>query len=61
MPSHSDLTRETLCGFVTDTVEPGAIVHTDGWTGYAPLARRTATSTGRDPSVPPNAREIRIP
>ncbi|MGM9474194.1 IS1595 family transposase [Pseudarthrobacter sp. YS3] len=34
-----DASGETLCGFVTHTVEPGAIVHTDGWTGYAPLAR----------------------
>lgn len=35
-----DVSGETLCGFVADTVAPGAIVHTDGWMGYAPLARK---------------------
>src|SRR5665648_903964 len=27
---------ETLSSFVAETVSPGAIVHTDGWQGYAP-------------------------
>jgi transposase-like protein len=30
---------QSLCGFVHDTVAPAAIVHTDGWDGYRPLAR----------------------
>lgn len=29
--------RETLVPFVLATVQPGAIVRTDGWTGYDPL------------------------
>ncbi|WP_427132201.1 IS1595 family transposase [Pseudarthrobacter sp. S9] len=35
-----DASGETLCGFVAETVAPGAIVHTDGWMGYAPLAKK---------------------
>lgn len=38
-----DASGQTLCGFVRETVEPGAIVHTDGWKGYLPL-----TKTGYD-------------
>jgi len=33
----ADASAESLCGFVRATVEPGAIVLTDGWQGYAPL------------------------
>ena len=35
-----DASGETLSGFMADTVAPGAIVHTDGWIGYAPLAKK---------------------
>ncbi|MGY2746070.1 IS1595 family transposase [Arthrobacter sp. UYCu723] len=31
---------DTLGTFVTDTVAPGAIVHTDGWMGYVPLRNK---------------------
>ena len=31
---------ETLSSFVAETVVPGAIVHTDGWQGYAPLTKK---------------------
>jgi transposase-like protein len=34
-----DLTAESLVGFLTDVVEPGSIVETDGWSGYSPLAK----------------------
>lgn len=34
-----DASGDTLCTFVKDTVAGGAIVHTDGWMGYAPLAK----------------------
>lgn len=30
---------KTLCTFVKETVAAGAIVHTDGWMGYVPLAK----------------------
>ena len=33
----ADASAESLCGFVRATVEPGAIVLTGGWQGYAPL------------------------
>lgn len=39
----SDASGDTLTGFVLDTVAPGAIVHTDGWMGYAPLAKKGYT------------------
>jgi hypothetical protein len=55
----------TLTGFVRDTVAPGAIVHTDGWMGYAPLAttgydhrprsQRAARKTGDPDPVMPHA------
>ncbi len=32
-----DASATSLCGFVKTTVEPGAIVVTDGWRGYASL------------------------
>lgn len=35
-----DASGVTLAGFVAENVEPGAIVHTDGWMGYAPLRKR---------------------
>jgi transposase-like protein len=35
-----DATAESLQGFVKATTVPGAIVHTDGWQGYASLAKR---------------------
>ena len=31
---------ETLTAFITENVEPGAVVHTDGWMGYAPLTKK---------------------
>jgi ISXO2-like transposase domain/Transposase zinc-ribbon domain len=33
-----DASAASLCGFVADVVEPGAVVHTDGWPSYRPLA-----------------------
>lgn len=33
----SDASAESLVPFVEESVEPGAVVHTDGWLGYAPL------------------------
>ena len=35
-----DASGETLGGFMADTVAAGAIVHTDGWMGYAPLTKQ---------------------
>jgi transposase-like protein len=35
-----DASAETLGGFVSAAVAPGAIVHTDGWAGYADLPER---------------------
>lgn len=34
-----DASGETLGAFVKETVAAGSIVHTDGWMGYAPLAK----------------------
>lgn len=34
-----DASGDTLTDFITDTVAGGAIVHTDGWMGYAPLTK----------------------
>jgi len=32
-----DASAECLVPFVSDSVEPGSIIHTDGWLGYLPL------------------------
>ena len=32
-----DASAESLVPFVQDAVEPGSVVHTDGWLGYRPL------------------------
>ena len=39
MRTITDATAETLGGFVKDNVEPGAILHTDGWSSYIHLAK----------------------
>ena len=33
----ADASAESLIPFVQDSVEPGSVVHTDGWLGYLPL------------------------
>tara|TARA_B100000315_G_C14458603_1_gene532662 strand:+ start:45 stop:1025 length:981 start_codon:yes stop_codon:yes gene_type:complete len=33
-----DVSRRTLRAFVSEAVDPGSIVHTDGWSGYQGLA-----------------------
>ena len=32
-----DASAESLMPFVEEAIEPGSVVHTDGWTGYDPL------------------------
>ena len=34
-----DASGPSLTGFVQDAIEPGSLVHTDGWMGYEPLRR----------------------
>jgi ISXO2 transposase-like protein len=34
-----DLSADALCGFVSAVVDPGAVVHSDGWQGYKRLSR----------------------
>jgi transposase-like protein len=36
----SDASARSLVPFVEESVEPGSVVHTDGWLGYAPLERQ---------------------
>ena len=35
-----DASAESLVPFVQDAVEPGSIIHTDGWLGYLPLEKK---------------------
>ena len=35
----ADASAASLMPFVQDSVEPGSVVHTDGWLGYEPLGR----------------------
>jgi len=36
----ADASAESLLPFVQDSVEPGSVVHTDGWLGYEPLGSK---------------------
>lgn len=46
-----DASADSLQGFVLEVIEPGSIVHTDGWSGYASLKNKgyvhRATKQGR--------------
>jgi hypothetical protein len=35
-----DASARSLVCFVEESVEPGSVVHTDGWLGYEPLQAR---------------------
>lgn len=35
-----DASADSLMGFVSEAIEPGTTVHTDGWLGYDPLEKR---------------------
>jgi hypothetical protein len=34
-----DVSADSLCGFLTDVVQPGATIHTDAWQSYKRLSR----------------------
>lgn len=34
-----DASGDSLVGFIRDAVEPGSLLHTDGWLGYEPVRR----------------------
>jgi transposase-like protein len=36
----SDASAESLMPFIEEAIEPGSVVHTDGWIGYDPLERK---------------------
>jgi len=36
----ADASAASLMPFVQDSIEPGSVVHTDGWLGYEPLQRK---------------------
>ena len=46
-----DASAKSLQGFVADVIEPGSVVHTDGWAGYMTLKNKgyvhEATAQGR--------------
>jgi transposase-like protein len=35
-----DASAASLQGFIQETIEPGSIIHTDGWTGYSNLENK---------------------
>jgi len=35
-----DASARSLIAFIKDSVEPGSVIHTDGWLGYEPLEKR---------------------
>jgi ISXO2-like transposase domain len=36
-----DASAQSLVPFVLDSVEPGSVIHTDGWLGYLPLEKKS--------------------
>jgi transposase-like protein len=53
-----DVSGKTLCGFISDCVEPGAIIHTDGWAGYNDLKRRGFDHRPEIEGSPENAAKL---
>ena len=51
-----DVGAASLQGFIVDVVEPGSLLHTDGWRGYMTIGERgfrhrvTVTSTSSEPA-----------
>ncbi len=51
-----DLTSKSLQGFIVDIAEPGSLIHTDGWQGYASIKKKgfehrvTVTRTASEPA-----------
>lgn len=51
-----NINATSLQGFIVDVVEPGSIIHTDGWQGYASIANKgfghrvTVTRTSSQPA-----------
>jgi transposase-like protein len=37
---HADASAASLMPFIEEAVEPGSVVHTDGWLGYEPLEKK---------------------
>jgi len=42
-----DASAESLIPFIRNAVSEGAVVHTDGWSGYLPLSRDRRASRAR--------------
>jgi len=53
-----DASADSLCGFVKATVEPGAIIVTDGWVGYGPLKTMGYRHRPRIQGTPPEASRL---
>jgi transposase-like protein len=52
-----DAFADSLMKFVKEAIEPGSIVHTDGWPGYDPLER---VGYVHNLALPEGARRIRV-
>jgi hypothetical protein len=37
-----DASAESLMPFIEEAIEPGSVVHTDGWIGYLPLEKKSS-------------------
>src|ERR1022692_1659449 len=44
-----DASAESLHAFVLDSIQPGSVVHTDGWSGYDGLSAKGYLQRGDDP------------
>lgn len=46
-----DVSADSLCGFLTDVVQPGATIHTDAWQSYKRLSRPAPRWSALSPSA----------
>lgn len=53
-----DVSGKTLCGFISDCVEPGTIIRTDGWSGYNDLKQRGFDHRPEIEGTPENAAKL---
>lgn len=57
----ADASADSLQGFIAEAIEPGSVVHTDGWNGYVGLQKRGYLHEARPQAGPVGSEEHLLP